>query len=315
MGQAHGLFGVPAGDAYADPAFAASHAEHGEVLRLEHCGGSVLLTPIPGTDRVDARGPYPLLACRHPHRLVDDLEQMRDAGAVTFTAVLDPLRGAVDPDRRLAILRPFKTHYLTVPSEPRHTPSRHHLKEIRSTLGRLEVVNEPGHQAEVTRWLRLWIPHVQRHKLTGMSAASLRTFSRQFALDGAVVMWALVGGAPVAAQLLLTTSDAVYAHLGMSDAIGRERRALYALDAELHTLAQEQGSVVHWGGSVGATDAVDGVAAYKRGWANAERAATLVGAVLDEAAYRALGGRQPVEPAEWFPPYRAPKNANMGSMP
>lgn len=292
-------------EGYAHPAFARSHAEHGDVIELPESGASVLLLPIEGTASHEAVGPYPLLSCDRPDRLGDDLGVLRDAGAITFTAVLDPLHGAAPVDPRFVMDRSFKTHHLTVPSDPAPTPTPHHLREVRRASRSVTVIEEPGHLADVDEWMRLWTPHVEHHGLTGMAAGSRATFVEQLRIPGTVMMWGAVEGRRVAAQIVLSARSALFAHLAVSDPIGRRARAMYAIDAALHAWGSASGRIVHWGGTAGTEDAEDGLAAYKRGWANATCAARLVGAVLDERAYRTLGGTTSPAPADWFPVYRA----------
>ena len=302
---------APSGLGYADPRFAYSYATFGSPVELPHSRATVLLVEDPRTGRTDVLAPYPLLSCEAPERIVDDLSQLRDCGAITFTAVLDPLRAVPSPDRRLDVLRPFKTHLLTFPEEiaghsVEPVPSRHHRREVTRARKEVTVTIEQGHDADVDDWMRLWYGLVARAGLSGMAAAGRATFMAQFALDGALVMWARVGAETVAAQLVLITSGVAHVHLAVSSAQGRKARAMYALDATLLELLAGSGRAVHWGGVAGPADARDGLWSYKSGWANSSREAFLIGAVLDEDAYASLGGRLPVEPTDWFPAHRDP---------
>jgi hypothetical protein len=306
---------VRVGRAYADPGFAGSLDEHGPVLDLPGSGARVLLHPIPGTDRSDAVGPYPLLSCPRPERLADDLGVMAEAGAVTFTAVLDPMstRLPAEASARFDVARPFKPHFVTELDGRGGYPSLHHLRNTRRALARVDVRIGPASDASIEDWLTLWSTLVDRIGLSGPAAGSRRMFARQFALEGAVVLWAEHRGRPVAAKLALLDHLTAYNHLSTSSPEGRAHAAMYALDAALLELAECGLAAVHWGGTAGAGSSDDGLAAYKRGWANAERMAVLVGAVLDTATYRRLGGGYPVDPLAWFPAHRRPPRVDVAT--
>ncbi len=291
--------------AYADPQFAASFNTFGAPARLEHSGAIVLLTHASPEGALDAVGPYPLLSCPRPDLLVTDLDQLRDLGAVTLTAVLDPLGPPAVPDARLEVLRAFKTHFITSP--PAHDrPSKHHRREVRIARPRVSVVIEDGNQADVDAWMSLWSGLVDRHHLVGMRAGSRETFASQFSLPGATVMWAFVLGELVAAQIVLMTERVAYAHLAVTTRRGRDSRAMYALDAALLEMAETQRRTIHWGGDAGFSGAEDGLIAYKRGWANATCEAQLLGAILDPVEYARLVGSDAPSPSGWFPAYQDP---------
>jgi hypothetical protein len=297
------------GRAYADPQFGASHSEYGEVIRLARSEAVVLLVPLLTSGRHDAFGPYPLLSTRSPDLLVEDLVQMRDLGAVTFTAVLDPMEPLVPPDVRWDIHRPYKTHFLTVPGAQTAGPSRHHRRELRVAASRVSVSVQSGAEADIDRWFNLWDAVQPTRSVAGMRSGSRHALTEQFGLSGAYAMWATAGGVDVAAQLVLFSATTAYAHLAVSNRLGREARAMYALDAALVEMAMAMGLTVHWGGAAGPSDTADGLTAYKRGWSNASRTAWIVGSVLDPDAYLSVGGTLPVDGAAWFPPYRSPISA------
>ena len=98
---------------YLHPSYAATLSEWGTPRSLAGAGTWAIEREIPGTDRLDASGCYPIMACRHWESLVDDWAASR-SNWVTFTAVPDPL-GAPDEGELRRIFRdhvgPFKTHY------------------------------------------------------------------------------------------------------------------------------------------------------------------------------------------------------------
>ena len=296
---------------YADPKFAWSYREFGAPVTLERSRATVLLVDESRTGRSDAVAPYPLLSCEFPERIAEDLDQLRDLGAITLTAVLDPLRRVPEPDDRWAVLRPFKTHLLSrlgaaALDGTDFMPSRHHRREARRARRSVEVEVQKAAEADLDEWMRLWSSIEQRKRPAGMAAASRATYAAQLALAGAVMMWARVEGQPVAAQVVLVTPDVVQVHAAVSDPRGRECRAMFALDNTLLDMFAGSTCTIHWGGVPGRTDATDGLWKYKAGWANDAAPATLLGAVLDPETYVLLGGQLPVDAAAWFPLHRDP---------
>lgn len=281
---------VRRGRAYADPAYAASLAEHGRPLLLPASGASVLVVPVGASGHVEAVGPYPLLSCPRPDGLVEDLAVVAASGAVTLTAVLDPMRPLPSGlEAHADVLRPFKRHFVTLlEDDAPDVPSSHHRRALRRARAHVEVVVDAGADADVAAWWALWEGRARELGLTGMRAPARDAFARSFALDGAVVLWAWSGGALMAAQVVLLSDQVAHAHLAVVTPAGRAVGAGYALDAATLELARGRVRAVHWGGAAGDVDVDDGLATYKRGWSNDVRTAHLLGVVLDREAFHAL---------------------------
>ncbi len=108
----------------------------------------------------------------------------------------------------------------------------------------------------------------------------------------------------VAIILWVRNGEIVYAHLegGSPDAL--QTHATYGLIAAANEHFADC-RVIHLGGAAGLNaEAGDGLAHFKRGFANREVTAYFCGSCLDFDRYEALAGNQP--PTSFFPAYRQP---------
>jgi hypothetical protein len=80
---------------YLSPEYVASQAECGQSLTLPRSGGWLLERLIPGSEAVDAIGPYPIFCCSNWSALSDDLADLGDR-LVSLVLVTDPF-GPDDP--------------------------------------------------------------------------------------------------------------------------------------------------------------------------------------------------------------------------
>lgn len=297
---------APSGRAYAAPGYARSLDEFGVPRALPRCGGWVLERSIDATCARDLMGPYPLFGCADWSRLADDVEALRHS-AVSLVLVVDPL-AAVDaaelerafPDHMQA----FSTHFIR-DLDARGAITAHH----RRTLGRaaraveVEICAQPLERLD--DWVGLYEELIARHGLVGVSAFSRESFRRQFGLPGLIVLRAVRGERTVAMTLWLEDAPNAHYHLAASSKEGYECGASYALVATALEHLRARG--VRWvnlgGAPAGARH--DGLAYFKRGWADAERPARLCGRILDRDAYVRLTGRARGATAAWFPAYRA----------
>ena len=294
--------------AYAHPAYAASLAGFGMPTLLPESGGWLLERPIGDTGRNDAMGPYPLFACRDWSRLHADLDRVA-AQWVSVTLVTDPFgnHAPADLQRSFAdLIRPFKEH-LVADLQRADVVSAHHRYYARRSLKnlRVEVCAEPAQHLD--EWLRLYGCLRERHGLQGLKAFSRDAFAQQMRVPGIVMLraTALADGATVGAQLWYQDGEVAYSHLTAVDDAGYRLRASYALyDAAIDHFRGR----VHWldlGAGAGVGDgASDGLAEFKRGWANDSRTAYLCGRTFDAAASRELARARGVSDTAYFPAYR-----------
>jgi len=299
---------TPAG--YRHPAYAESLREFGTPRRLGGCGGSVLVRAIPGTDRLDALGPYPLFACDDWPRLADDLAAL-GAELASVTVVADPFGGwsIDDLDRAFPDLRrPFKEHSVVeLGPDPLRRVSAHHQRRAARGLrhATVELVGEPP--TLLSDWLYLYERLIARHSITGIAAFSPAAFETQLRVPGIVAFRATSAGETLGASLWYVDGAVAYWHLSAFSERAYKVGASFALMAS--ALEHFAATDVRWlalGAGAGLTTSpTDGLAQFKAGWATGSRTAHLCGRVLDRATYDELTARRPPAIAHYFPAYRA----------
>lgn len=274
-------------------------------------GGHVLLRPLPSGAGLDAATAYPMGGFQPQADLDGGLASLRAAGAISLTVVADPLN-APDADwlaRRADRHRRLKTHYVIDREAGPAAPSKHHRYEIRRAQ-RQVTVERVALSAVRTRWDELYGLLSERHRIAEGARLDERHFTALTADPQALVLAARAAGEIVALSIWLSDGDVAHNHLGASSEAGYAAGAGYALyAAAIDSLAACR--VLDLGGAPGLTDDPShGLARFKRGFANAERATWLSGFVLDRAGYdaavAAAGTAAPgVDPSTgFFPAYR-----------
>jgi hypothetical protein len=286
---------------YADPAYVAAVAEGGggRAVPVPAWGAPVMTRPIPEGGE-DAAGAYPMAALSPDADLAAGLAQLADEDLVSVVLVGDPLHGPAATDMAAAfdLARPFKTHYLVDPRA--YAPSKHHRQEIRRALKRCEVEPLPL-AACLAEWKALYGGLIERHAIKGPAAFSDACFDGLAQAQGVIAFAARVEGQVAAVGLWFEHQGVAYNHLGASNAAGYAAGASYGLyDAAIAHFSQCR--LINLGGGAGFNDdPADGLAAFKRGFANVETKAWLYGKVLDRARYDALSGSRQTS---FFPAYR-----------
>jgi hypothetical protein len=283
-------------------AAAIAAAEGYGVEDVPEWGAAVLLRPIAGGRR-DAAGSYPRTPIAEDADLPGGLERLRRAALVSTVLVPDPLfaPGGAALAAAFPVCRPFKTHFVVDRTAGDYTPSKHHRYEIRRALVRcmVEAVQLRDHLAD---WTRLYAGLAERHEIKGPAAFSDGYFSLLASDPTYQTFAARVDGRIVAMAIWFEHQGVAVNHLGASDGAGYAAGASYALyDAAIEHFARCR--QLDLGGAAGVAEAADdGLARFKRGFANAEATAFLCGAVLDLAAYARLAeGRASTG---FFPAYR-----------
>ncbi|WP_338663452.1 GNAT family N-acetyltransferase [Pararoseomonas sp. SCSIO 73927] len=291
---------------YAGLRYAATLAHVGRAIWVEPWDATMLLREAPG-GAVDAAGPHPFGALGEAADLCGGLEALRAAGAVSAVLVADPFHGPA-PDRLRAafdIVAPFKTHLTVEPRAGAFAPSAHHRGCIRLAERRCRV-RQAALRDHLDEWCRLYGELTRRHGITGTHdypRASFVALAETEGLHGFLAEGA--AGEVIGMHLWIDDGRVAYSHLAATDAAGYRAGAPYALHAAAiaHFAGRE---AIDLGGGAGlADDAADGLAAFKRGFANASRVAHLCGRVLDGAAYARLSAGR--EERGYFPAYRAPR--------
>lgn len=287
---------------FASRRYAEALAGPAEVLRMPEWGSHLIRRAIPGGG-ADAAGVYPLQVFARGADLAAGLDALRRAELVCAVMVPDPLLHPTgELSRVFDICSPFKIHQLIDTALGPFAPSKHHRDRIRRghrrcRVDRVELVDH------LETWRALYAGLAARRGITGVAAFSGRYFRGLADTPGLTAFAAFVDGACVGMTLWFAAEGVVYNHLTASSAAGNANGANYALyDAAIAHFAGC--GVVNLGGNAGLSDAEDGLAAFKRGFANSQVEARICGAILDPARYAALSACAPE--SAFFPAYRAP---------
>jgi hypothetical protein len=275
-------------------AYAEGLSHVGAALEVPEWQGFVLERNIPagGTDAI---GPYPLTVLTPKADIAGGLARLAGKGLASVVVVPDPLRAA--DLSAFTVRRPFKTHQLI---DGPFAPSKHHAERIRRGHRRCRVERRTLAD-HLDDWRRLYAGLVEKRAVGGTAAFPDAYFVMLAAQPAVQAFVAEIGSQVVAMTLWFAWEGVVYNHLTASDAAGYANGASFALyDAAIqHFVGQ---GVMNLGGGAGhADDPDDGLAAFKRGFANREVAAEVCGAVLDEARYAALSAGRGTG---FFPAYR-----------
>lgn len=290
---------------YASRAYAESLSEFGEPLHLPRCGGHLLRRPIPGTSECDAMGCYPLFFCADWAALEADLSALPKE-LVSVALVADPF-GDHSPElleSAFDVVNPYRVHYIVdLERPPEKNGSRHHRREARKALEKIqvEVCREPSGFSN--DWNRLYQALAIRHGIRGVRAFSRRAFERQLALPGIVVHQAWHHGELVGAQLFFQQDDVVHCHLGAVTEEGYETGAFYAMDRFAIEYFSNRARKLDLGGGTGlASSGDDGLSRYKKGWATETRPVCFCGRIVNRARYESLVPS--LGESHYFPAYR-----------
>jgi hypothetical protein len=287
---------------YGSALYAEALAHVGRAIRVEAWNSFVIARPLPDGSGEDGIGVYPMAAFGRDADLEVGLAATADAGLVSLVLVPDPF--ASPPPERLAaaftLCRPFKTHYLVETARGAEF-SKHHRDRVRRGRRRCRVerVSLAGY---LDAWAGLYAGLVDRHSIRGPADFTPAYFARLAEAPELVALAAFVEDAPAAMTLWFEHAGVAYNHLTASNAAGYANGANFALyDAAIELFAGA--AVMNLGGGAGFDDdPEDGLASFKRGFANAEIKALLCGAILDPPRYAALAATRPG--TGFFPAYR-----------
>jgi hypothetical protein len=287
---------------YACALYALALADMGSRVDVPEWETFVLSRTIPGKDSRDLSGAYPLAALSPDADIEGGLDRLKASGFVSLVLVPDPLRG---PARQTLsdtfdLCRPFKTHQL-VDTTRSYEPSKHHRDRIRRGMRRCDVrvVRLADHLA---CWTALYAGLAEKREIRGAAAFSDGYFQALARDERMTAFAAFVDEALVAMTIWFAHDGAVYNHLTASNALGYANGANFALYDTAITHFRGRGTINLGGGAGFADDPDDGLAAFKRGFANTTVEALLCGAILDPSRYSSLSAAR--ESSGFFPAYR-----------
>ncbi|MFT3733884.1 MAG: hypothetical protein QM776_02460 [Rhodocyclaceae bacterium] len=295
---------------YASASYARALPHMGQPVAIPEWGTSLIARDIPGADGAqDAAGTYPICILAADADLAGGLQRLQRAGFVSVTLVIDDFHhpGQKALHEHFDLVRPFKSHYIADfrRGEP-CTPSRHHRNEIRRSLR--QVRTAPFTLGErMEEWLALYAQLGERHALSSLHRFPRTHFEMLATSDQFVSIGAFnTRDELLAAHIWAGDKGFWHSHLAASSAEGYACAAAYAVnDASIRYFSGE--CLVNLGGGAGHTEqSDDGLAMFKKGFANGTALSYLCCAVLDAKRYNALSGEHPA--GSFFPAYRAPQS-------
>jgi len=292
---------------YASFAYAQAFGHHYRAVHVPAWQTYMLIDRIAGSGYRDATFCYPYSALNPGSNLRDGLEQIKSTGAVSVVLMPDPLYGppAESMARVFSVKIPFKTNYLIDFQLPLRI-SKHHRYEIRRSQKACEM-RVAALSDVLPEWLELYALLTRRHQIDGITRFSNEYFSAIAQMDSFVAIVAESRGCIIAASLWSRFQDIVTNHLGASSEKGYEVGASYAIYAAALELFGDAKTINLGGASGLRVSPDDGLARFKRGFANREIATTVYGEILRPDVYwrlSALAGRG----EEFFPAYRMPRS-------
>jgi hypothetical protein len=290
---------------YATQAYVQSLAHMGSAISVPEWGCWLISRPIEGK-LFDICGPYPIATISSGADLSGGMETLRKSGAVSVTLALDDFHrpGLEQLRSHFDFVRPFKTHYLVDRNAGNIQPSRHHRYEINRALKKV-AVREIALEAYLSEWEGIYRNLITRHNLEGGAHDfSQDHFEALAAMKDVRCIGAFSGDELVAAHLWVAHADCVHSHLACSSDLGYTLRALYAVNhysIQLFNAAR----IVNLGGGAGTSnEPTDGLARFKRGFANTTSNGYICGQILDSKTYQLLVKNS--QDSEYFPLYRSP---------
>ncbi|MBB5751136.1 hypothetical protein [Prosthecomicrobium pneumaticum] len=262
-------------------------------------GRPVVLRPIPGTDAVDAFGPFPYLTPPDdPQAFRRDLTAL---GAVSWTAVLRPgteaaASAAFDP-------LPLKAHFAHRRGGAALVHSVRTARHIRRGRARWAIAIEPLAPC-VDAADALHAALEARAPLSRVARVDRQHFAALATLPGVACVTARCDGAVGAFLAFAEAGEEIHFHLTAANDTALSGDAMYALfDFMIARFGASHD--LHLGGTpAGANGA--GVGRFKARFANASTPVLLARMVLDPAGYDGLVAR--CGGHSWFPSYRDPRD-------
>jgi hypothetical protein len=281
--------------------------EHvGEPHFVPDWGTYVIARPVEAFHR-DVAGPYPLAMLKPDADVRGGIEQLREEGFISAVLVCDHLSGPAMRVLTNAFARaePFKQHYVVDRSIQPWLPSNHHQDEIRRATRRGIVVEWTALSDVLDDWVSLYAELKSRRGVSGTADFSRSSFERLAQCSGLRTAVAYLNGDVVGSHLWFSHEGRMWSHLASTNELGRRNGAAYALYD--FSIRESGASLVSLGGAAGTVESEDdGLARFKRGFANSSILTNLYGAILDANRYDELCDERRAGESTFFPSYRTP---------
>lgn len=288
---------------YATEAYARSFEGIAEPYRLPITGTWILRRSIPGTPYHDAIGCYPVAVWPRGTNLTADFPGLVKLGFVSLALVADAFFGPEPKTlaQQFDLARPFKSHFI---HDYAHAfeYGRHHRYEVKRARAACRVA-PVALSDRLAEWIELYKQLCLRHRVIGLQRFSPQYFERLSATPQLHALAAWHADELAGMHLFIEHEGIVYSHLAAFSPTGYSVRAGYALnDYAIHHFRTAR--ILDFGAGAGAVDdPKDGLAVFKRGFANRSELFYLCGKILDARLYENLAAPKPRR--DYFPAYRS----------
>lgn len=250
-------------------------------LAVPDWGTHVLVREGPGGKRM-AVGARPFASLDPGCDLEAGLDHLRQAGVTSVSLVTDPLWGAERAElaRAFDVCRRFKEIYLVdTASEPRI--SKRHRNRIKNARKAAEV-REISLAEHLERWFALYSRNVANRKIPQpFTNAHFEHISR---LPGLRTVAVLIDGEIATITMWLPYQDTLYFHDAASSEAGHATEASYVAFAHVVEHFDDCRYIFLGGAADFFDDPLDGLARFKRGFANGSNTSYLCSSILSPLA-------------------------------
>lgn len=253
-------------------------------------------------------GCYPIFSCRDWSLLNEDIEHLGER-LVSLVLVADPFgnytRETLANTFKDVVVR-FKGHYTADLQHPAKSfVSKHHHYYALKALEKMNVELCEDPPRMIADWSDLYELLIARHQLKGIKVFSLTSFMKQLSVPGVVMLRASHEGRTIGAHFWYVQGDVAFSHLAASSVLGYKLMSAYALSWSALEYFSGKVRWIDWGAGAGVNpDEKDGLARFKRGWANDMRAVYLCGRIFNQAKYDELSRAKGPVVNHYFPRYR-----------
>ena len=288
--------------------YAGCLAHLGRPVRVGSLPFAVLRRPIPGTPYHDFLSTWPYGSAPDPGRLEAAMDELRDAGGVSFTGMITPSAENYDlaaPRAGAVAVRALKPHYVIDRKYGLPVLSAKTRRNIKIAARAWTIDPAPDPAAVLAAALPLYAALQKRRQMSSeMTRMPPEHFRALLEVPGVVAIAARRGD--VIGALVIAARDGGESHLlhFLVDDDAIATCPTYLLMAHISEAWTERGPV-YLGGAPSGPDG-PGVAKFKSRWASHATPAWLLTAILRDDLYRRLAGPRAAT-SDYFPAYRQPE--------
>ncbi|MHB1469620.1 MAG: hypothetical protein ACYCX7_10730, partial [Solirubrobacteraceae bacterium] len=257
-------------------------------LAVPGWGTHVLVREGPGGKRL-AVGARPFASLDLGCDLEAGLDDLREAGVTSVSLVTDPLWGA--EHRELAeafdVCRRFKQIYLVDTTVEKATISKRHRNRIKNARDATEIREIPLTE-HLERWFELYSLNVAKRRIPQPFTDA--HFEYLASLPQLRTVAVLVDGEIATITMWLPYRDTLYFHDAASSGVGHAKAASYVAFAHVVEQFKDCRYIFLGGAADFFDDPLDGLARFKRGFANRSQTSYLCSSILSAPRAAASDG-------------------------